>query len=1766
MVISVNRITDQGLDKYDTLDQSLIPSKDFIRNFGDVNDYVEAHIYTKDGRLLQSDYNYKGYNIPTDINVQVVSTVNSLVFDPAAHIQSLGYNAGDFKIDYRVYRKKLFDLSQKTFFINEISADRKEVRIISNLISDSTVESNTLNFLYEIQISQYFKDFLLNFGDNNIVNAVNIALDKNTKPYSVVIKLNQPLPNEFDLKSGLWVVEELADPIQFEVVLIPDVVVEPVVFLGPTNFDLDLDSHQAVSSTYQSINSIYSSDSLTAYQGVVDKLSNTSIGINVDYSDYNNFIHFSSAVERLANFVYKLQSIEAYQENISILKTVPNYSSGSISSSIYTAQSNITGIIQKFDGYENYLYTVSESNSWPKTGAYPSYSLYATTSSIALTWLGSSNEASQYYGGQTYTASLYDLENQDNLVFSVPEYISTDENNQAYLLFLNMVGQHFDNIWVYIKAINDIHQANNSLKDGISKDMVYTALKSLGIKLYNNNTNQNVFDYFIGNSSGSYTVTGSSTITSGEDQSKELFKRIYHNLPYLLKSKGTTRGIKALITTFGIPDTVLDVIEYGGSDKFANTLEYVYDRFTYALNNANGSNFDLKWAPLTQNNIKYGHFTIVPDSIEMRFKPDKNNIQNTVTLLQKFNAGKNVADFGVRMDYTSSNGTPSANINFVLSDTTQYYSSSITLPIYATGSNDDTSWWSLLLRRNYKYTSFDPSASEQYDTASIQQYDLIVRNNISGRIGLQASASFYATGSNRGLLNDSWSDFGDVSNHCYLTFGGPSIGNTTFPSGSNFYGQLQECRYWSEPLLDDAFNGHVLSAESYEGNYSGSAFSDLAARFPLGNNLVTYNHSSSTSIESVHPNYTVPYSSGSIGALGGISLYGSAIYGLNLYGATGSLPYLLNENRAYFYRYPNTNNYSSFYENNYVNSPNSGYYSPVSEKVRIVSSSVETGVLSPFMRMEVPDAYRTKDIHFTDVSFSPQNEINKDIIAEYGNTLNLDNFIGNPSTQYDKGYVDLQKLQENYYSKFFSKYNYLDYIRLIKSFDNTLFKMIRDYVPARTNLSTGITIKSPLLERNRVQRQQPEGVNEDTGEAIIGITGIAGDTSHTNVNGSTEEFITSELSGSFIDMYDEFEKNNFNLYLFPTSSIDLAKFNVSDFNTLQGTATLNTTSSIYKTEDRDNPSILSVSEIQDGYYGYMRHALPRYLGSKSTSQLYNVYTAGDTSYGKNAAIDYNVLKFGWINNIAPRNLNFYNKTTLSLKYLVDQSGSLTELNTLNRNLFEVQNTFKSGDQLTVSLFDKVNPTNQANLDGVKEIFLGGFSYTPILYRELDETLYFEYLNPTLTQSLNLGIKAYATTSYEYDAGPAADRNVLDGAVNTGDGYFYKIDGSYSSTTGKPMGDKLYTYISWPYYSSSHVGVNYFDFGTVTPDPARVKTGNTYSFDLLKFASTQNGYNTEPNSSTYQALNGNYYYLTPRSSTYIISGSINFAVLGQDPLSNSSVFKPVGIVESSTTPFNDSSWAYVGNTSLTSVSGAPATNFYDSTSNAVIFDNTMSAYWYFTLNINTSVALTAGTYIRFKFYFLDIQLGLSQYWPNFSFQLNNQSFFEIHDNNTHVTQLITTGSIGQIPAIFNYDTSSAKGIVFNDSASLQFYSQSEFMPQSPYSDNYSPVVNPFAIEPGDLARFGEFASPASVYYEVDTVNLSPNLVVTFKTTGSIPSSSFDSGAFAILRKVPDETTIMLNFNKIPGDASKALVLPGNLDRGVAAQVANVIEPLKVSLNA
>ena len=59
---------------------------------------------------------------------------------------------------------------------------------------------------------------------------------------------------------------------------------------------------------------------------------------------------------------------------------------------------------------------------------------------------------------------------------NIKTWTQTETQEQSFLLFLNMVGHYFDNIWIYVNSITDLNLANNNLEEGISKDLVSQTL------------------------------------------------------------------------------------------------------------------------------------------------------------------------------------------------------------------------------------------------------------------------------------------------------------------------------------------------------------------------------------------------------------------------------------------------------------------------------------------------------------------------------------------------------------------------------------------------------------------------------------------------------------------------------------------------------------------------------------------------------------------------------------------------------------------------------------------------------------------------------------------------------------------------------------------------------------------------------------------------------------------------------------------------------------------------------------------------------------------------------------------------------------------------------------------------------------------------------------------------------------------------------------------------------------------------------------------
>ena len=1192
MAIAIKKIS-QNTNILPVSASSLVATKNMTRNFGQPEDYVEMHIADPSGKVVLSLTPFTNYTVPSTFVSS--SQIHELTFDPATDISNAGIQFGSYTVTYNIFRPKVIASYLPNFFIKEISGDRTEIRLSSNTIPEATLTAGTTTFINEFQSTPYFKEFYLNFGRNNIVPAINIALDLNTNPDTILIKLINPLPAQYAVNNTLSIVDEISNQQIFEA----DVTIDPVVATYPTlrgpNFDLDLDSLRVGSTPYYNFNQITSSQpGFATLQTLLGQVSASNFNINIDYTDYENFVHFSSAARRLEGFKYKITNIQTYTANSASLATS---TSPTAQLDALAYQNKINSIIQSFDGYEQYLYFESSSYTWPKTTSTKPYINALTSSATAVNW----------YNGNHDSASLYDDNNQNYILYTLPSYITENTDNESAFKFAASIGQMFDDVWIHIKAITDLYQSKNALTQGISKDLVYFALQSLGVNVYTDQDGKDVFQYLYGtNANGGYLPVTSSYQTlvsasnyqlSGQDQQKSIYKRLYHNLPLLLKSKGTTRFIQYLNTVFGIPDTVMSYVEYGGVDKVSSSFEYEYDRFTYALNVSGSNTITVPWNYTSQSKARTGNNDIVPNGIEFRFKASP-SYASTQSL---FYSGSN---FQLQLIYTNTGSVDSiysgstgnfGYVKFFLSNpvSPSLYVTSSTIPVFTTGSNGDTNWYNVLVQRRYP----DKQLS---DIGDPQFYDVYVKNNTYGEIGHVASASLYFASSP--LININWYREGGMK------FGGGS---------TPFSGSIQEIRLWSNYISESAFDFHVLNPESIEGNYTSSAFNDLTARYPLGNNLYTYNHSLTGNVASTAPDQAIQSFTAS------------------------------------FASFPNRNNYTSFTETYYANAANSGYANPVTDKVRIPSGSTYGTQLLPNKSIEIqPTTTITKDIHLLDAGLSPQDEIDRDIIAQLGSLYNVDDIIGNPS---GTGYSELDTLRTDYFKKYVNKYNYKDYISLIDYFHNSLFKTLKDFTPARTDLVTGITIRPHLLERSNEEIIDPSAAKHNNYSESIDLLSITGSnpggytfpvynfTQSTNVGpvilqSDDRDFFTGVLSGSLIDYYTDFITKNDNPYTRynqdQTSSYSQSVWNVSYNPTLNNVSTAPTSSLINKQTLLNGVALSKTSvyvtesiQFQDFTYDYTRHVNGRYDGSTSTSYTFTDYTpasgsyVGDKSYGLKAAID-----------------------------------------------------------------------------------------------------------------------------------------------------------------------------------------------------------------------------------------------------------------------------------------------------------------------------------------------------------------------------------------------------------------------------------------------------------------------------------------------------------------------------------------------------------------
>ena len=1052
---------------YSDSDSQLIVQSQLDTVFSKDTDYIEYYAYDQNQNLI-----YPGSTIPLlDYDVRD----GDVLLNPQKDLENTGFDIGVYNILYTFYRKRLSSNISEKYFITNISSDRTEIRLDSNIISNELVISSSNEFIQYREAAEYFVDFYLNFGNNQTIIANNIKLEteEGIDP-TVLIKLYEPLPSNFSVKDELWVVEEISDPQAYELNFPFEPIIEDdFTYIAGPNYNLNVIQETSTGGEAFSFNTLLQSNVTSSINQIQNLLNQKEIDINVNYENYANFVHFSSAKIRLENFYYKVGLIEsASNQLVDNNITTPTAQTFAYSSSKALLTGQIDTIIKNFDGYESFLYFNSGSQySYPKLTTVPPYKLASTGSTEVLTWIGNATVGTTYYGGQALSASNYDQDNRNWLYWSIPEYLRDDPANEGYELFVDMVAQYYDNVWVYTKDISNKFDADNRLGYGIAKDLVADAIKDFGVKLYASNFNTNdLFTAFLGiTPSGSAfpfpNITGSLPVESGfeyvdtqisasndivplNNVQKQVYKRIYHNIPYLLKTKGTIAGIRALITSYGIPDTILRISEFGGKDRNeSQDYDLKQDVFNYAFDTGVSATNYVSSSLQANSKFPVQNGTNKARTIQLRFKPSEiplptnnvasSNIRYSQSIFSTDDNGGNLV-----LEYTGS-GLISGSYSGSIPSPYDTYGTLKWVP--AEGDNPDLSASVYLPFFNGDWWSVQMNVNGSTPTAS-----LYAANEIDGKIGFNESSSI-------GGFNDSFyydATIGFLNKDTNVIF---TNGTTYTP----FSGSFQELRYYVNEISQSKFLDYAVNPYSNEGNNINSTPDEQFFRAALGTQLDT------GSTTSIHPRVT----GSAVQITQSFANGESSFY-------TSSADWLVNREDIFQDQVPagikNRITDKIHKENLILAEAPYGFQTPTSSTATI--SSTTSSVLSPMESIQqqsfVSQSY-TPNVNYLEVAFSPSNQINDDINAQLG-YFNLGEYIGDPrfvSSPLDS-YPDLDRLRDAYFEKYIKGYDIVDFIRLIKFFDNSLFKMIKDFTPARTSLASGVVVKQHLLERNRLRPAQ----------------------------------------------------------------------------------------------------------------------------------------------------------------------------------------------------------------------------------------------------------------------------------------------------------------------------------------------------------------------------------------------------------------------------------------------------------------------------------------------------------------------------------------------------------------------------------------------------------------------------------------------------------------------------------------------------------------------
>lgn len=878
----------------------------------------------------------------------------------------------DFESKYSQYLQFFYNIFSETISFQEIYDDYKKYYV------------------------GYFK-YSLNFGNGNNYPFLSFSVDLRNGDHSIInINFSESLESDVVVGQEAWINNLISLPYLKEFLIYKEKVVSLNRLKSP-NFSIR-------NEIFGLSTKKFSYDKLTKNSDIKNKISNylsnnSKIGkLNVDYRYFENFINFSTAESRLNNYDLKLNSINEIDVEIEKITIQANENYDSFYySNLDSLNSKKQSILNDLDGYEKFLY---ENPEW---------------------YFNHSQEIGT--GNNTYnSASLYDKTNDHSLVNNTPEHIVREPSNQEYVVFIQMVGQFFDDLWLYIKEFPSLKYPENNPSLGLSQDIIWNVLSSFGWELENGVNNQDLLLSILGQDENGNQIEK----IPSQERTKIIWRRILSSLPYMLKTKGTEECIRTLLSCYGIPEGLFKIREYGGLDNYygsINDSNYIFDEGNYSLKLNNGSeNLETDWFSGSK-------------TVEMKFSFDTSKTYNSGSQYQLI-LSDDVWAAGIFRD----GGTYWGRGYFTISDGSGSLLSAITerIPVF----NGDT--FSLILRKNDQNTLFDSTLTSSSIDLIPLEYDIIIKNSEGDRINFEKQSTVILSGSYNTRFKE--------TDKIYF-------GNYNLPlnSTNSFYGLVDQIKIWKKSIPDERLNSHVFFNNSYDSDDIYTNVENLVLHLNFSNPKNLYHSSSNSYIPNASYNkeYIEYVTASNFSNLDYTSsfLQGDCFCDTTTIYTSASFPWHFDEKVL----------------RNYVSLPNFGSVKYKNNKIRIGEQTLVAPLSKDYRATERAITKYSNDSNLLGVYFSPIDVINDDILKFFGN-INISDIIGAPTNVYDSQYKELKTFIKNYFKYGSLRFDNIFYINLVKAyFDKSIFKQIEKLVPAKTKLISGLLIEPHILERSKVQ-------------------------------------------------------------------------------------------------------------------------------------------------------------------------------------------------------------------------------------------------------------------------------------------------------------------------------------------------------------------------------------------------------------------------------------------------------------------------------------------------------------------------------------------------------------------------------------------------------------------------------------------------------------------------------------------------------------------------